>query len=104
MNWLVLLIAFSLAVLAGAWLAGLLARRRLRWGDRRRLFVAASVLPALVLLASLAGIAWIVVSGPGTGENMQDLAVVATATVGGILALLTFVGSLVGAVVALRRS
>ena len=104
MNWLVLLLAFSLAVLTGAWLAGLLAGKRPQWSGRRRLFVAAAVLPALVLFASLAGIAWIIVSGPGTGENMQDLAVVATATVGGILALLTFVGSLVGAVVALRRS
>jgi len=104
MNWLVLLLAFSLAVVVGAWLAGVLARRRPQWSGRRRLFVAALVLPAFVLIASLAGIAWITVSGPGTGENMQDLAVVATATVGGIFALLTLVGGLVGAVLALRRS
>ena len=104
MNWLTLLIAFSLAVLLGAGLAGLLSRSRPQWSDRRRLFVAALILPGFALVATLAGIAWLLLTGPGTGENMQDLAVWATAVVGGVLTLLTFVGGLVGALLALRRS
>jgi hypothetical protein len=104
MNWLVLLISFALGVMMGAWLTGLLARSRPQWSDRRRLFTAASVLPVFTLLLTLAGVAWTIVSGPGPGENMQGLAVAATATVGAILALLTLVGGLVGAVLARRRS
>ena len=104
MNWLVMLIAFSLAVLMGAWLAGLLARSRPQWSDRRRLLVAASVLPGFALFATLAGIAWVIAVGPGRGENMQDLAVVATAGVGGFFAILALAGGFVGAWLAQRRS
>ena len=103
MNWLVLLIAFSLGVVIGGWLSRLLARSRPQWTDRKRLFVAASVLPAFTLLLTLVGIVWVIVSGPGTGENMQDLAVFATAGVGGIFAILTLLGSLVGGSLARSR-
>ena len=104
MNWLTLLLAFSLAMATGAWLARLFEQSRPQWNRRRRLLVAALVLPIFVVFATLVGIAWIVVVGPGTGENMQDLAVVATAAVGGVFALLTFIGGLVGASLAQRRS
>ena len=103
MNWLVMLIAFSLAVAMGAWLASLLARSRPRWSDRRRLVVAASILPGFALLATLVGIGWVIAIGPGTGENMRDLAIAVTAGVGGFFAILAFVGGFIGASLAQPR-
>jgi hypothetical protein len=96
MNWLVLILAFSVAVLMGAFLANLLERTRPRWTARRQLWAAASALPIFILLATLIGLAWILVSGPGAGENMQDLALVVTGAIGVLFAGVALVGGLVG--------
>ena len=96
MNWLALILAFCVAVLMGAFLASLLERSRPNWGARRRLWAAASALPLFILLATAAGLAWILVAGPGTGENMQDLALVVTAMIGALFAVVALVGGLVG--------
>ena len=103
MNWSALIVAFAVAVVMGAFLANLLERRRLDWSARRRLWTAAAVLPGFILAATLVGIAIILFTGPGSGENMRDLAVAATAAVGGIFALIALVGGLVGASFARRR-
>ena len=103
MNWSLLLIAFSLAVLMGASLARFIARSWPEWTARRRLLTAASVLPSFTLLTTIVGVVWVLVSGPRTGENMQDLAVVATAAIGGFFAVLAFIGSFVGASLAQQR-
>ena len=103
MNWSLLLIAFAMAVFMGSSLARFLTRSRPEWSPRRRLLTAASVLPSFMLAMTVLGVAWVVISGPGTGENMQDLAVAATAAGGGFFALLALVGGLVGAALAQRR-
>ena len=103
MNWLALIAAFSIALLVGASMARLLTLNRPSWTPRRRLWTAASVLPGFILLATLAGIGFILVTGPGRGENMQDLAVAATATVGAIFGLIALLGGLVGASFAIRE-
>ena len=97
MNWLALIAAFAIAVLVGGLLARWLERSRADWTRRRRLWTAASVLPAFILLATAVGITVIVAWGPGSGENMQDLAVAATAMVGVIFAVIALLGGLVGA-------
>jgi hypothetical protein len=102
MNWLVLILAFCLAVLLGAFLARLLERSRTAWSARRRIWAAAAVLPGFIVLATIAAVAWVVSVGPGTGENMQDLAVAATVAVGVIFALVALLGGFVGASYAQR--
>ena len=102
MNWLVLILAFAIAVLVGGYLARLLERSRPAWSARRRLWTAAIVLPAFLILATIVGLVWLLAVGPGTGENMQDLALTVTAFVGGLFALLTMIGGLVGATFAQR--
>ena len=96
MNWLVLIGAFGISVLMGAFLANLLERSRPGWSVRRRLWAAASVLPIFILLATVIGLVWVLVSGPGKGENMQDLALVVTAMIGALFAAVALVGGLVG--------
>jgi hypothetical protein len=95
-NWLLLLAAFAIAALAGAFVAGVLERSRKQWSKRRRLWTAAFALPCVVLAATAAGIAWVVISGPGSGENMQDFAIAATALVGGLFTIIALVGGIVG--------
>lgn len=97
MNWLVLILAFCIGALMGAFFSRLAGRSRPGWTARRRLCIAASILPCLIGLLTLGGLAWVVLTGPGAGENMQDLALVVTAIVGSILAGLAFLGGIVGA-------
>ena len=93
----VFIFAFCVAVLAGAIAATTVARVRPQWSERRRMMVSALLLPAFTLFATLAGLATILVTGPGDGENMQDLALVATAMVGVLFAFLFFIGGMIGA-------
>ena len=97
MNWLALIAAFAVSLLTGAFLARLLERSRPDWPPRRRLWTAASALPIFIGVATMCGILVVVATGPGTGENMQDLAVAATATVGVIFAIIALAGGFVGA-------
>ena len=97
MNWLVLIFAFCIGAFMGAFFSRLAGRSRPNWTDKRRLWVAALILPCVLGLLTLGAMAWIVVTGPGDGENMQDLALVVTAIVGSILAGLALLGGLVGA-------
>ena len=96
MNWAVILIAFIFAVLAAAWVHGILTRQRPEWSERRLMIGATLALPVVILVASLAGIAFVLVSGPGEGENMQDLAVAVIAAMGGLFSLVAIAGGLVG--------
>jgi hypothetical protein len=103
MNWTMILIGFSLAVLMGAGLASLFAQLKPSWSTRRRGLVAASVLPGVTLVTTFLGLLWIWnLDNPG-GGNVRDLAAAAIATVGLGFALLAFFGGLVGALLAQRR-
>lgn len=103
MNWTILLIGFSLAVLMGAGLASLLAQMRPEWSARRRGLVASSVLPGVTLAATLLGLLWIwSLEDPG-GGNMRDLAASMIATVGLGFTFLGFFGGLIGALLAQHR-
>ena len=102
MNWTIVLIGFSLAVLMGAGVAAL-AQMRPEWSSRRRGLVAASALPAVTLVATLLGLIWIwSLDDPG-GGNMRDLAASLIATVGLGATILAFFGGLVGALLAQHR-
>ena len=101
MNWTFLLFSFCIAVLAGAIGATTLARMFPHWSERRRLWTAALLLPALTLFFTAVGIVVALATGPGEGENMQDLIVASIATMGALFALLALVGGLIGA--ALRQ-
>ena len=103
MNWTILLIGFSLAVLMGAGLAALLAQMRPDWSARRRGLVAASVLPGVTLVVTLLGLLWMwSLDDPG-GGNMRHLAAGLIATVGLGFTLLGFFGGLIGALLAQHR-
>ena len=102
MNWLAIILAFGVAVLLGAFLMKLLQRTRTAWTSRRRMWVAAMVLPAFILFAAVVGIVWTLLAGPGEGENMQDLAVAVTAFVGAFFAFIALIGGIVGASFAKR--
>ena len=63
---------------------------------------AASILPAITLVATLLGILFISMSEHGGMERMEDLAIAAVGTIGGGFVLLALLGSVVGALVAGR--
>lgn len=103
MNWLAYILAFVIALVVGSFLGRLLARSRPHWGSTRRLWAAALVLPMFIVLLTAVGLAWVVLAGPGEGENMLDLALVVTAMAGAFFAVIALIGGLVGASLAERR-
>lgn len=103
MDTTLLLIGFAIAVLMGAGLVSLLTTVRPKWSPRRRQLTAASVLPAITVVATLLGILFISTADHGAGAEMEELAIAALVTIGGILTLLSLAGSLIGAVLAGRR-
>jgi len=103
MNWSMLFIAFALAVIMGMAFSALLIQMRPQWSPRKRMLVAASWLPAVVILLTLVGMLVVHMSGPGVHENMKDLALAATAALGAVFAVLGFAGGLVGAALANRK-
>ena len=103
MNWSFALIGLALAVFMGAALVSFLATIRPQWTALRRRLTAASVLPAVTVLATLAAIVFVSTAEHGQGQTMEDLAIVALATIGGGFALLALAGGLIGAGLAGRR-
>ncbi|HKP35140.1 MAG TPA: hypothetical protein VJT70_10230 [Sphingomicrobium sp.] len=103
MNWTLVLVGFSLAVLMGAALVSLLVTIRPEWSARRRRVTAASILPAITLLATLLGVLFIATARHGESERMEDLAIAALATFGGGFTLLALIGGLIGATLSSRR-
>jgi len=102
-NWTLILIGFSLAVLMGAGVAALLAQMRPEWTQRKRGLVAASFLPGVTLVATMLALIWIwSLDDPG-GGNMRDVAASMIATVGLGFSLLGFFGGLLGALLAQHR-
>jgi len=102
MTWTFALIGFALAVLMGSGLVSLFATIRPEWSARRRRLMAASVLPAVTVVATLLGILLIATAYHGQNQ-MEDLAIAALATAGGGSALLAWIGGMVGATLASRR-
>lgn len=103
MNMTLILIGFGLAVIMGAGIAALLTLLRPEWSARRRQLTAAAILPGITALATLLGIVFIATSEHGQSERMEDLAIVAVATIGGGFTLLALVGGLAGAMLSERR-
>jgi|SRR4249919_26717 len=103
MNWTFVLIGFAMAVFMGSGLVSLLATIRPEWSARRRRLTAASILPAITLMATLIGILFIATANHGQSEHMEDLAIAALATIGGGFTLLAWIGGLIGATLASRR-
>jgi hypothetical protein len=102
-NITLILIGFSLAVLMGAGLASLFRRVKPEWSIRRRQLTAASVLPAVTLVATLLGIVLISLTDHGEAESMESLAIAAVATVGGGFVVIALIGGLIGATLSGRR-
>jgi L-lactate permease len=103
MNWTFLLAGFALSLFMGAALVTLLGGLRPQWSSTRRRFIAASVLPAVTLVATLCGLAFISTADHGQGQTMEDLALRALATIGAGFALLALIGGWIGAALAQRR-
>jgi mannitol-specific phosphotransferase system IIBC component len=103
MNWSFALIGFALAVFMGAALVSFLTTIRPQWSALRRLLTAASVLPSVTILATLAAILFVSTAEHGQAQTMEDLAITALATIGGGFTLLALAGGLVGAGLAGRR-
>ncbi len=104
MNWTMVLVGFALAVMMGAAAAALLRQYRPQWNRRKRVFVAASILPVFTLLATIAGVILIKTSDHGATDTMEDLAVATVATIGGDFVFLAFVAGLIGAGLSQRRN
>jgi len=103
MNWTFVLIGFALAVFMGSALVSLLATIRPEWNPRRRRLTAASVLPAITLVATLLLMLFVATANHGESEQVEDLAVAALVTIGGGFTLLAWIGGLVGATLTGRR-
>src|SRR5690242_10563706 len=102
MNWTLVLVGFALAVFMGSALVSLLATIRPEWSVRRRRLTAASILPAITLVATLLMMLF-VATADAEGEHMKDLALAALVTFGGGFTLLAWVGGLIGATLTSRR-
>jgi hypothetical protein len=102
MNWTLVLVGFALAVFMGSALVSLLATIRPEWSVRRRRLTAASVLPAITLVATLLMMLF-VAAAEADAEHMKDLALAALVTFGGGFTLLAWVGGLIGATLTSRR-
>jgi len=103
MNWSFVLISFAIAVFAGSVLVSLLIAARPEWSERRQRLTAATFLPAVTVIATVLGIAFVASTDHGQSGNMHDLAIRALATLGGGFALLAWIGGLVGATLTSRR-
>lgn len=101
MTWQTTLIAFLLAATMGMGLAALIASLRPEWSLWRRTLVAASFLPIVTVIATLAGI--LVVRGHDD-QGMADLAIAALVRLGGLFALIALAGGIFGAVIVRRRA
>src|SRR6476469_4888920 len=102
MDMTIILLAFSLAALMVAATVSWLATVRPQWSRRRRVGTAASFLPAVTAIATGLGILFIASSNHGQGDQMEDLAIAAVATIGGGFALLALFGGFLGASLASR--
>lgn len=100
MNWSFLLFAFSVAVITGAIAVATFARMFPDWSARKQGLVAASILPALALLASLAGVLNLLLSD--VDDSMRDLALAAIIRAGVVSAAVGFIGGLVGVILRQR--
>jgi MFS family permease len=103
MNWTLVLIGFALSVFMGSALLSLLITIRPEWSRRRRRLTAASILPAITLVATLLGILFVATADHGQSQRMEDLAIAAIGTIGGGFTLLAWIGGLVGATLTARR-
>lgn len=103
MDWGFWLIGFAIAVFMGSALVRLIAAVRPQWSLRRSRLTAASALPLITVGATLLAILFVTGSNHGQGEQMEDLAVAALATIGGAFTLLAWIGGLVGATLTSRR-
>ena len=104
MNWLVLIVAFAIAVLIGSFVAGKLERSRPEWGARRRMWTAALALPAFIVVASIAGVGLTMVTTPAPGEGYRDLYGAVYAIIGAVFFVIALIGGLVGAGAAVRKN
>jgi hypothetical protein len=103
MNWTLVMIGFSLAVLMGAGVVALLASVRPEWSPRKREMIAASTLPAITAVATVLVLILILAGNYDATGQMRDLATAALLTIGGGFTVLAFVGGLIGALLAGRR-
>lgn len=97
MNWTMVMIGFALAVLMGAGLRALLTTIRPEWPMKKRVLIAAAVLPAITLAAMLLVLLLLFVTRPAGDSGMHDLAIRVVLTIGGLFTATAFVGSLAGA-------
>ena len=103
MNWTLVLIGFSLAVLMGAGWTKVLAQLRPQWSARRRMLTAASFLPVITLIITAVGVVWAASLDHPGGGDMRDLAARAIAVLGFAFTCMALVGGLIGAGLAQRK-
>lgn len=103
MDFKMLLIGFLLAAVMGAGIAALLAALRPSWPQSRRLVIAASFLPLVTVIATVAMMLVIRSARPASGGDMHDLALRAVATYGAMFTAWAFVGGFAGALLARSR-
>lgn len=94
---MMIMVGFALAVLMGAGLRALFTTLKPDWPMRKRVLMAAMVLPAITLVALGLVLLLLLATRPAGGSDMHDLALRAVASVGALLTLTAFVGSLAGA-------
>jgi MFS family permease len=103
MDWTFVLIGFAISVFMGSALVSLLFTIRPEWSERRKRLTAASILPAITIVATLFGILFVSTSNHGQSQQLEDLAINALVWIGGGFTLLAWIGGLVGATLTSRR-
>ena len=102
MNWLVLLIAFSVGAAVGVAAVRRFKRTAGGWSGLRRVLTAAALVPAAITICVVLGVAWAYLTLPEGGEGGRDIASFVFAVVGAVLGVPALLGGLVGATVAER--
>ena len=97
MFWVILALAFLVAIPVSYGLASRIRSRRLEWPRWRSSLLAAGILPAIVIGLIVVGTIWAKATLPsGGGERGSGIAVFLLLLFGTPVALVTFIGGLIG--------
>ena len=103
MPWLTLIVAFAVGALVAAATVKRFRRTKPGWSGIRRIFEAASLVPAAVVILALIGNFWAYATLPEGGESGREISVFIFTLVGLVLGVSALLGGLVGAGLAERR-
>jgi hypothetical protein len=103
MNWTALFVAAAFGGIVAARIVATEHFRASRPGRIRRVLTASAAVPLVLALLTLIAVIWARLTQPEYGEGNRDVVTFVLVLIGGVSAIVTLVGGLVGAALAERR-